>query len=161
MEQDRGQDTAPSAADNQGEDKGIKQVCDIDQSGVWIQQRDLMPVVNALCKLSIIKPMLSTYLISAATIGFSAGVTPGPLQAVFLAYAVKGGWKQALPAAFAPLVTDGPVILLVLLVLKNLPPAFLRALQIGGAAFLLYLAWDAFNAYRHFQTIQAVEATSG
>jgi threonine/homoserine/homoserine lactone efflux protein len=70
--------------------------------------------------------MLITYLLSAAAIGFSAGVTPGPLQAVFLSYAVKGGWKKALPAAFAPLVTDGPVILLVLVILNNLPEVFLR-----------------------------------
>ena len=104
--------------------------------------------------------MLSTIL-TAATIGFSAGVTPGPLQAVFLAYAVKGGWKKALPAAFAPLMTDGPVILLVLLVLNNLPAIFLRALQVGGAAFLLYLAWDAYRSFRHFQAVEESEETSG
>ena len=105
--------------------------------------------------------MFLTTLLTAATIGFSAGVTPGPLQAVFLSYAVQGGWKKALPAAFAPLVTDGPVILLVLLVLNNLPPVFLQALQIGGALFMLYLAWDAFRAYRRFQAIEPAEETSG
>jgi threonine/homoserine/homoserine lactone efflux protein len=104
--------------------------------------------------------MLSAIL-TAATIGFSAGVTPGPLQAVFLAYAVKGGWKKALPAAFAPLVTDGPVILLVLLILNNLPPVFLRALQIGGAFFLLYLAWESYRAFKQFEAIEAAEETSG
>jgi len=98
--------------------------------------------------------MLFTYLIKAATIGFSAGITPGPLQAVFLSYAVKGGWKKALPAAFAPLVTDIPVILLVFLILNNLPGAFLRGLQIGGAIFLLYLAWDSWKAFRKFQTVE-------
>jgi threonine/homoserine/homoserine lactone efflux protein len=103
--------------------------------------------------------MLITYLLSAAAIGFSAGVTPGPLQAVFLSYAVKGGWKKALPAAFAPLVTDGPVILLVLVILNNLPAVFLRILQIGGAVFILYLAWESFQAYRNFEDIKAAEDT--
>jgi len=103
--------------------------------------------------------MLITYLLAAAAIGFSAGVTPGPLQAVFLSYAVKGGWKKALPAAFAPLVTDGPVILLVLVILNNLPAVFLRILQIGGAAFILYLAWESYQAYRHFEGIKAAEDT--
>jgi len=98
--------------------------------------------------------MLLSYLLSAAAIGFSAGVTPGPLQAVFLSYAIKGGWKKALPAAFAPLVTDGPVDLLVLVVLNNLPPTFLRILQIGGALFIFYLACESLNAYRHFRDIQ-------
>jgi threonine/homoserine/homoserine lactone efflux protein len=103
--------------------------------------------------------MLFTYLLAAAAIGFSAGVTPGPLQAVFLSYAIKGGWKKALPAAFAPLVTDGPVILLVLVILNNLPAVFLRILQIGGAAFILYLAWESYQAYRHFEDIKAAEDT--
>ena len=100
------------------------------------------------------------YLLSAAAIGFSAGVTPGPLQAVFLSYAIKGGWKKALPAAFAPLITDGPVILLVLVVLNNLPETFLRVLQIGGAAFILYLAWESLNAYRQFRDIEAAQDTN-
>ena len=104
--------------------------------------------------------MLMAYLLSAAAIGFSAGVTPGPLQAVFLSYAIKGGWKKALPAAFAPLITDGPVILLVLVVLNNLPETFLRVLQIGGAAFILYLAWESLNAYRQFRDIEAAQDTN-
>ncbi len=105
--------------------------------------------------------MLLTYLLKAATIGFSAGITPGPLQAVFLSYAVLGGWRKALPAAFAPLVTDGPVILLVLLVLNNLPSTFLRVLQIGGAVFLLYLAWEAFQSFRHFKAVETTQITNG
>jgi len=116
-----------------------------------------LPHHNLPC--CIIMPMLSTIL-TAATIGFSAGVTPGPLQAVFLSYAVKGGWKKALPAAFAPLMTDPPVILLVLLALNNLPPIFLRGLQIAGAFFLLYLAWDAFRSFRQFAAVEEVEETS-
>jgi threonine/homoserine/homoserine lactone efflux protein len=105
--------------------------------------------------------MLISHILKAAAIGFSAGVTPGPLQAAFLSFTIKGGWKKALPAAFAPLVTDGPVALLVLLVLNNLPESFLQILQIGGGLFLLYLAWDALQAYRHYQTIQEAPTTTG
>jgi len=105
--------------------------------------------------------MLFTTILTAAAVGFSAGVTPGPLQAIFLSYAVKGGWKKALPAAFAPLVSDAPVILLVLLLLRSLPDAFLRVLQIGGAAFLLYLAWDSFKAFHHYREIDEVQGTNG
>jgi threonine/homoserine/homoserine lactone efflux protein len=105
--------------------------------------------------------MLLPTLLTAAAIGFSAGVTPGPLQAFFLSAAIKGGWKRALPAAFAPLVTDGLVIPLVLLVLTSLPPAFLQALQIGSALFILYLAWGAFKAFRHYQSIEAASDEGG
>ena len=105
--------------------------------------------------------MLLAELIKAATIGFSASVTPGPLQAFFLSNAIKGGWKKALPAAFAPLLTDGPVILLVLLVLNNLPVGFIRFLQIGGGLFMLYLAWDSFQAFRKFQAIEETSPQNG
>lgn len=106
-------------------------------------------------------PVLVDFILKAISIGFSAGVTPGPLQAVFLSLAIKGGWKKALPAAFAPIVSDGPVVLLVLLVLNNLPENFLVALQIAGAIFLLYLAWDAFKAFRNYQEIKEIQTTNG
>ncbi|MCB2214020.1 LysE family transporter [bacterium] len=99
--------------------------------------------------------MLISTLLTAATIGFSAGVTPGPLQAIFLSYAIKGGWKKTLPAAFAPVISDGPVILIVLLLLNNVSDTLVRILQIGGSLFLLYLAWDSLRAYRHFQPVEA------
>ena len=104
--------------------------------------------------------MLLSTLLSAATVGFSAGVTPGPFQALLLSYAIEGGWKKALPAAFAPVISDGPVILLVLLVLNRVPTGFVRFLQIGGALFLLYLAWDSFRAYRHYETVEAQAETT-
>lgn len=102
-----------------------------------------------------------TFILKAVTIGFSAGVTPGPLQAAFLSFAIKNGWRKTLPAAFAPLVSDGPVILLVLLVLNNIPPAFIRFLQIGGAIFLIYLAWESFTAYHNYREVETVEEASG
>jgi threonine/homoserine/homoserine lactone efflux protein len=105
--------------------------------------------------------MLLTTLLTAAAVGFSAGVTPGPLQAVFLSYAVKGGWKKALPAAFAPLVSDAPVILIVLILLRSLPEVFLQILQIGGALFLLYLAWDSFKAFRQYHEVEEMGKTNG
>lgn len=98
--------------------------------------------------------MLLSIFLSAATVGFSAGVTPGPFQALLLSYAIEGGWKKALPAAFAPIISDGPVILLVLLILNRVPDSFVRFLQIGGALFLLYLAWDSFRAYRHYKAVE-------
>jgi len=104
---------------------------------------------------------IKIFLFTAATIGFSAGVTPGPLQAILLSYAIQGGWKKALPAAFAPLVSDGPVILVVLLALNHVPDSFLRILQIGGALFLLYLAWDSFRAFRNYRAVEETEETKG
>ena len=105
--------------------------------------------------------MLFSYIIKAAGIGFSAAVTPGPLQAVFLSYAIKGGWKRTLPAAFAPLVSDGPVILIVMLLLTNIPSGFIRVLQIGGAVFLIYLAWESYKAFRKGNQIEVTQVSNG
>ncbi len=105
--------------------------------------------------------MLFPYIIKAVGIGFSAGVTPGPLQAVFLSYAIKGGWRRAFPAAFAPLVSDGPVILIVMLMLNNIPSGFIRVLHIGGALFLLYLAWESFKAFREGDNIKITQVSNG
>lgn len=81
-------------------------------------------------------------------LGLPAAAQPGPFQAYLLAQTMKHGWRRTLPAALAPLLSDGPIILLVVLLLTRLPPAFLRALQLAGALFLLYLAWRAMQTFR-------------
>ena len=91
---------------------------------------------------------LLPYILQGVTLGFSAGVSPGPLQAYFLSQTLKNGWKRTLPAAFAPLISDGPIIALVLLVLTQTPDWLRRGLQIAGGAFLLYLAWEAWKNFR-------------
>ncbi|MBI1880094.1 MAG: hypothetical protein HYR94_18055 [Chloroflexi bacterium] len=79
------------------------------------------------------------YFLQGLTLGLSATATPGPFQAFLLAQTLKNGWKRTLPATLAPLVTDGPIIFLVLLVLTQTPGWFLNVLQIAGGLFVLYL----------------------
>lgn len=100
-----------------------------------------------LLPLSYNPPMLF-YLFQGLTLGFSAGVSPGPLQAYFLSQTLRNGWKRTLPAAFAPLVSDGPIILLVLWVLTQTPDWLRRGLQVVGGGFILYLAWGAYQTFR-------------
>lgn len=88
------------------------------------------------------------YFLQGATLALSATIMPGPFQAFLLAQSLKNGWKRTLPAAFAPLVTDGPVIGLVLFVLTQTPLWFLNIVRIGGGLFILYLSWEGFSAYR-------------
>jgi len=54
----------------------------------------------------------------------SAGLQPGPLQAFFLAKVAEQGWRRTLPAAFAPLISDGPIALVSILLLNILPETF-------------------------------------
>lgn len=82
--------------------------------------------------------MLS-YFLQGAALAFSAAVMPGPFQAYLLSRALKQGWKRTLPAALAPLATDGPIVAIVLVVLTQMPPWILGVLRIAGGVFILYL----------------------
>jgi threonine/homoserine/homoserine lactone efflux protein len=51
---------------------------------------------------------------------------------------------------FAPLISDGPIIILMLFILSNVPQGMVQILQIAGGVFVLYLAVGTFNAWRNF-----------
>jgi len=58
------------------------------------------------------------------------------------------GWRSTLPVALTPLVGDGPIILLTLLVLSQMPLWLEQALQTAGGIFLFYLAYGTFKTWR-------------
>ncbi|MBW1723087.1 MAG: LysE family translocator [Deltaproteobacteria bacterium] len=80
------------------------------------------------------------YLFQGAALALSATIMPGPFQAYLLSQALRQGWRRTLPAALAPLATDGPIITLVLFVLTQVPPTLLEILRTAGGLFLLYLS---------------------
>jgi threonine/homoserine/homoserine lactone efflux protein len=77
-------------------------------------------------------------------------VQPGPFQAYLISQSLANGWRKTVPIVFAPLMSDGPIILLVLLVLTNMPREILHMLQVAGGILCLYLAFDAFDNWRKF-----------
>jgi len=96
-----------------------------------------------------------------AALGFSAAASPGPFQAFLLAQAVRlGGWR-ALPAALAPLASDGPIIAAVLLALSRAPAWLLRGLHVAGGLFLLWLARGALRAASPARAGEAAPAGAG
>jgi threonine/homoserine/homoserine lactone efflux protein len=86
------------------------------------------------------------YLVQGLVLGLPAAAQPGPFQAYLLSQTMKNGWRRTLPAALAPLLSDGPIILLTILLLTQLPDWFLRGVQTVGGVFLLYLAWQAYRS---------------
>jgi len=84
--------------------------------------------------------------------GFAAAVQPGPFQTYIVTQTLDNGWRNTLLAAFAPLISDGPIIALVLLVLSQVPECMLRFLYIASGLFVLYLAVNAFIGWRNFGT---------
>jgi threonine/homoserine/homoserine lactone efflux protein len=85
--------------------------------------------------------------------------TPGPFQAYLLGQTLQHGWKRTLPATLAPLVSDGPIVFLVLLVLTQTPTWFLDVLRLVGGFFLLYLAKGALSGIKSTQAIPLTTAT--
>lgn len=90
------------------------------------------------------------YLVQGLTLGAAAGAQPGPFQAYLINQSMRLGWRRALLAALAPLVSDGPIIALVVLVLSQMPDWLGRLLNLAGGLFLLYLGWEAARAWRRF-----------
>ena len=89
------------------------------------------------------------YLLQGIGYGLAAAAQPGPFQTYLISQTLLKGWRQTLPAALAPLVSDGPIIALCLLVLSQVPPWLQRFLYIAGGLFLLYLAYGAYKSWKH------------
>lgn len=94
---------------------------------------------------------MTAYIIVGFTFAFAAGVQPGPLQTYLISETLNRGFRRTLPAVLSPVISDGPIALLMLLVLTTMPPGFVSALRIAGGVFIVYLAGMAFQAYRRFQ----------
>ncbi|MBN2085408.1 MAG: LysE family transporter [Anaerolineales bacterium] len=92
--------------------------------------------------------MLS-YIIQGVTYGFAAAVQPGPLQAYIILQALKNGWRRSIVYALVPLLSDLPIIALVVTVLAFLPAGWVIVLRLAGGVFLIYLAVGAFRTALH------------
>jgi len=90
------------------------------------------------------------YILQGIGYGLAAAAQPGPFQTYLISQTLIKGWRQMLPAALAPLVSDGPIIALCLLVLSQVPPWLQRFLYIAGGLFLLYLAYGTYKSWKNF-----------
>jgi threonine/homoserine/homoserine lactone efflux protein len=91
----------------------------------------------------------ASYFIQAAALGFTAAVSPGPFQTYLISESLSGGWKRGAPVAFAPLVTDTPIILFSVFILDQLPANFLRVVSIAGGLFAFYLSWGLYKKWKN------------
>ncbi|MFH1197512.1 MAG: LysE family transporter [bacterium] len=100
-------------------------------------------------------------MILGITFAFAAAVQPGPFQTFLISQTLSKGWRKTILAAFAPLISDGPIIILVLFLLSKVPPDFVRFLHFGGALFLFYLAYDAYKSWKKFNSDTRTDSISG
>jgi threonine/homoserine/homoserine lactone efflux protein len=97
------------------------------------------------------------YMLIGGGFAFAAAAQPGPLQAFLISRVLAGGWKRTLPAALAPLLSDGPIALLVIFVLRTVPEGFERSLKAAGGCLLLYFAYRTLQQWRHSPSAETEE----
>jgi len=86
-------------------------------------------------------------IIAAITLGIIEGVKPGPLMAVVISETMIHNWKSGLKVALVPLITDGPVILLSVILYELLTINAIAQAIIGfmGSLILIWLGIDCFK----------------
>ena len=89
----------------------------------------------------------SALIIAAITLGIIEGVKPGPLMAVVISETMIHNWKSGLKVALVPLITDGPVILLSVILYELLTINVIAQAIIGflGSIILIWLGIDCFK----------------
>jgi threonine/homoserine/homoserine lactone efflux protein len=101
-----------------------------------------------------------TYLIIGMTYAFASAVQPGPLQAYIISQTIRHGWRRTLPAAFSPLLSDGPIIVLMLVVLSRLPVWLIPTVRLAGGVLLLLFAVLAARTWWRFDASGTAPSTA-
>lgn len=81
-------------------------------------------------------------------LGVTAGTGPGPFQTFTINSALTLGWRKALILCCVPIITDIPLIILIVFILGALPEPFIYGLQVVGGLFLLWIAWGIVQQWR-------------
>ena len=80
-----------------------------------------------------------TELLLGLSIGFAAGISPGPLLLLVVTSTLRSGWRAGVLTAMSPLITDVVVVAAVLLVLDQLPAGALSLLGVIGGVFVTFI----------------------
>ncbi|GGP82008.1 LysE family translocator [Saccharothrix coeruleofusca] len=75
-------------------------------------------------------------LVLGVVIGFSAGISPGPLLTLVVLASAKGGFTAGWRVAVAPLLTDVVIVVLAITALGALPEGVLGAIGLVGACLV-------------------------
>jgi len=92
--------------------------------------------------------MFQTIILPAIAYGFTATSMPGPMQAYLLNITLNFGWRRGLLVILSPLIVDGPIILLTVFVLGQIPDWALQVIRVAGGLLLLWIAWGAWKQVR-------------
>lgn len=81
---------------------------------------------------------------TGALLGLSAGLAPGPLLTLVASETLRHGARAGIGVALAPLLTDLPIVLVAVGLLRPLAEqgALLALIQLSGGLYLAWLGWQ-------------------
>ena len=85
--------------------------------------------------------------LAGIALGLFEGVRPGPLLTMVIRETLTGGWSAGARAASAPIFTDGPLIVISVLLSGWVAdqPSLMFTISMLGACFLLWFGIDCFR----------------
>ncbi len=81
---------------------------------------------------------MNEYILSALIFGLTAGLQPGPLSILVVQQTLERGLFSGIKVSFAPVITDGPIIFAVVVVLSQFKDIslFIGLLSLVGGLYL-------------------------
>lgn len=98
-------------------------------------------------------------ILRGISIGFAAGVSPGPLQIFLIMQTLRQGARHGLWLTLAPLISDAPIVTIVLVLLGQANDNILNAISFVGGLFVLYIAWGLWHQIRGGFALPATETS--
>jgi len=88
------------------------------------------------------------FIASGVSLGLAGGLSAGPLSALVVSQTLRYGLREGATVAFAPVLTDGPLLLLGAVVMTEAQsfPVLTGSISLLGAGFLCWLALDCWHA---------------
>jgi len=88
------------------------------------------------------------YLVSGALFGLAGGFGPGPLMTLVITETLQNGSREGFKVAVAPLITDGPIMVVTLLLMDRLADAgmILGIVSLVGAVVVFRMGIDTARA---------------
>lgn len=85
------------------------------------------------------------YISQGAGLGLTAALIPGVVHTYMMNQTLLHGLRRSMVVMAAPIIADIPLIIITTLLLDQLPDSAVRALQITGGLFVLWLAYGAWQ----------------
>lgn len=84
------------------------------------------------------------FLSFGLVMGLASGLSPGPLLTLVITESLQHGVKAGIKVALAPIISDAPIIIVMLLVMDQLSGfnALIGLLSLLGSGYVFYIAYD-------------------